>query len=203
MVQHRPECTCSAPRHSCRFLAELLHFQVDFNPCIFSLPLATFLPQLQMNVCVQLKEKHLSQLHKNKWCQPAAELVRKFCWGQKLFWSCHHAVFSNPTCARGWLYYPTNCVQGQGNWWWHPSPWNSHRALKKCNGKNHCLLLDSWALLMLKENIAHLSHFCLVMVEVQTKQVVWPVLLPRQVKGVFWVGCQTLAVWKQLFFWFS
>lgn len=48
-------------------------------PCISSLPPATLLPQLQMNVCVQLKEKHLSQLHKNKLCQPAAGLVKKFC----------------------------------------------------------------------------------------------------------------------------
>lgn len=76
MVQHRPECSCSAPGHSCRFLTELLHFQVDFSPSIFSLPPATLLPQLQMNVCVQLKEKHLSQLRKNKRCQPDTVLVR-------------------------------------------------------------------------------------------------------------------------------
>lgn len=30
VVQHRPECTCSAPRHSCRLLTGLLHFQVGF-----------------------------------------------------------------------------------------------------------------------------------------------------------------------------
>lgn len=76
LVQHRPECSCSAPGHSCRFLTELIHFQVDFSPSIFSLPPATLLPQLQMNVCVQLKEKHLSQLRKNKPCQPDTELVR-------------------------------------------------------------------------------------------------------------------------------
>lgn len=67
---------------------------------IFSLPSATLLPQLQMSVCVQLREKHLSEFQENK-CQPATELVRKFWWGWKLFKSWHHVLFSsNPVCVK-------------------------------------------------------------------------------------------------------
>lgn len=98
MVQPWPAGTRLARRHNRWLLTESLFCQVDFSLIIFSLHPATLL-RLHISVCVQLRDKHLSQFHKNK-SQPAAELVRKPWWGRKLFKSCHHAVFSHPTCVK-------------------------------------------------------------------------------------------------------
>lgn len=140
MVQPWPAGTCLAGRHNRWLLTKFC--QVDFSLIIFSLPPATLLPRLRMSVCVQLREKHLSQFHKNK-CQPATELVGKFWWGQKLFKSCHRALFSDPVCVKRVDLLSYKLCAWAGGLVMTPVTLKQPQDCKKCYVKSCCLYLES------------------------------------------------------------